>query len=64
MPFRTHASWLVARLDIRSDRGASAVEYGIMIGVIAAALVLTVAFLGTKTSTNLDYRCPARQRYC
>ena len=42
--------WLAARLDIRSDRGASAVEYAIMIAMIAAVIIIAVIFLGQRTS--------------
>ena len=38
--------WLTARLDPRSEEGATAVEYGLMVGLIAAVIVATVAILG------------------
>jgi pilus assembly protein Flp/PilA len=31
-----------------SDRGATAVEYGLMVALIAGAIILTVTLLGTK----------------
>jgi pilus assembly protein Flp/PilA len=31
-----------------SERGAAAVEYGLLVGLIAAIIVLTVTSLGTK----------------
>jgi Flp pilus assembly pilin Flp len=34
--------------------GATAVEYAIMIGLIAAVIVLGVAFLGRATSSGLN----------
>lgn len=34
------------RLDDRKDRGATAVEYGLMIGLIAIAIIAIVATLG------------------
>ena len=46
--------WLAARLDVRSDRGASAVEYGIMISMIAAVVILAVIFLGQETSRTFS----------
>lgn len=46
--------WLGARLDIRSDRGASAVEYGIMVAMIAAVVILAVIFLGSETSRTFS----------
>lgn len=46
--------WLVARLDIRSDRGATAVEYGLMLALIAAVIILAVVFLGQETSSSFE----------
>lgn len=34
------------RLDDRKDRGATAVEYGLMVGLIAVAIIVLVALLG------------------
>lgn len=47
---RSSIGWVVARSKLRSERGASAVEYGLMIGLIAAAVILAVFFLGQRTS--------------
>ncbi|WP_314036192.1 Flp family type IVb pilin [Dietzia sp. CH92] len=35
------------RLDNRKDRGATAVEYGLMVGLIAVAIIVAVGFIGT-----------------
>jgi Flp pilus assembly pilin Flp len=59
---RIFATWLSARLDVRSERGATAVEYGIFIGFIAAVLIMSVFFLGDETRKNLQ--CPAPPRAC
>jgi len=53
------AGWLSARLDIRNERGATAVEYGIMVALIAAVIILAVVFLGQRTSTT--FSCSAAQ---
>jgi Flp pilus assembly pilin Flp len=37
---------------MRSDRGASSVEYAALIGLIAAVLILAVSFLGSTTSST------------
>ena len=42
--------WLAARLNVRSERGASAVEYAVMIAMIAAVIIIAVIFLGQRTS--------------
>jgi pilus assembly protein Flp/PilA len=47
-------TWLAARIDVRSDRGASAVEYAIMVAMIAAVIILAVVFLGQKTSDTFS----------
>lgn len=39
------------RLDNRKDRGATAVEYGLMVGLIAVAIIAIVATLGGQLST-------------
>ena len=36
------------RLEGRKDRGATAVEYGLMVGLIAVAIIAVVLTLGTE----------------
>lgn len=36
---------------LRSERGATAVEYGLMVALIAAVIAIAVALLGTNLST-------------
>ena len=36
------------RFEGRKDRGATAVEYGLLVGLIAVAIIVTVGLLGTK----------------
>lgn len=38
----------LSRLISRDDRGATAVEYGLMVALIAAAIVVAVTALGVK----------------
>jgi pilus assembly protein Flp/PilA len=48
-------SRLIARLHARfiaRDRGATAVEYGLMVALIAAVIVATVFLLGTNLNTQ------------
>jgi Flp pilus assembly pilin Flp len=59
---RTMAVWTAARLDIRSERGATGVEYGIMVGFIAAVIISALLFLGNETRKN--FRCPSPPRAC
>ena len=41
----------VAAMKTRSDRGATAVEYGLLAALIAAVIVATVVGLGTKINS-------------
>ena len=38
------------RFKNKGDRGATAVEYGLMVGLIAVVIIVAVALLGTKLS--------------
>ncbi len=38
------------RFEDRKDRGATAVEYGLLVGLIAIVMIAGVALLGTKLS--------------
>ena len=51
-------AWLTARLNVKSERGATAVEYGIMVALIAAVIILAVVFLGQRTSST--FSCTAQ----
>jgi pilus assembly protein Flp/PilA len=51
---RQVAGWTVARADVRSQRGATAVEYGIVVSLIAAVMIVSVIFLGKKTSSSFS----------
>ena len=42
---------LVARLLRRDDRGATAVEYGLMVALIAAVIVTAVRLIGTNLTS-------------
>jgi pilus assembly protein Flp/PilA len=42
-------SWYLTRAD--DERGATAVEYGMLVALIAAVIVATVAILGGKIET-------------
>jgi pilus assembly protein Flp/PilA len=39
-------TWVSARFDLKNERGATAVEYGIMVALIAAVIIGVVAVLG------------------
>jgi pilus assembly protein Flp/PilA len=51
---------------LNRDRGATAVEYGLLVGLIALAIIIVVGLLGTKlhdifssVNTSLDSNVPA-----
>ncbi len=44
--FRTYL-----RALLKSERGATAVEYGIMVSLIAVAIIVAVGLIGTNLST-------------
>ena len=46
--------WLELRDRLEEDHGATAVEYAIMLGFIAAVIVGAVAFLGQQTNKEFQ----------
>lgn len=42
---------LIAKLNTRTDEGATAVEYGLIVALIAAVIVGVVAILGGQITT-------------
>ena len=44
-------SFVADRVEKANDRGATAVEYGLLVALIAAVIVATVALLGTRINT-------------
>lgn len=50
------------RFENRKDRGATAVEYGLMVGLIAVVIIVAVTALGTKLTalfTGVGSKLPA-----
>lgn len=54
---RFTGTWITTRLNIKSERGATAVEYGVMVALIAAVIIVAVAALGTQASDT--FQCTA-----
>ena len=46
---KTHVRYLLAK-DRMNERGATAVEYGLLVALIAIAIIGVVYFLGTNLS--------------
>ena len=42
---------LIKLQQLRSEKGATAVEYGLMVALIAIVIIVAVALLGTNLST-------------
>ena len=51
--FVSLAGYLARRLG-RDDRGATAVEYGLIVALIAAVIVITVGLLGTAVDNAFN----------
>lgn len=48
-----YASWQ-SRIVLRGERGATAVEYGLMLALITGVIFAAVVFLGAETRGSLD----------
>lgn len=55
---RFMGTWVTTRANIKSERGATAVEYGVMVALIAAVIIVAVAALGQQASSTFD--CTAK----
>jgi pilus assembly protein Flp/PilA len=47
-------NWLRGRMAEIDERGATAVEYALMVGLIAVAIIGTVTLLGTKLKRTFN----------
>jgi pilus assembly protein Flp/PilA len=54
LPLQGTWLWMRARVRFSGERGASAVEYGVLAALICAAVVAAVFFLGQSTSQKFD----------
>jgi pilus assembly protein Flp/PilA len=52
--FHLRATEFARRLLTRDDRGATAVEYGLIVALIAAVIIAVVATLGTAVSSAFN----------
>jgi pilus assembly protein Flp/PilA len=57
MALRLTATWVTSRLNVKSERGATAVEYGLMVALIAAVIIGAVVVLGNNAKTS--FQCTA-----
>ena len=47
-------TWIQAKLNITDERGASMVEYGLLLALIAVIAIVAVKALGTSVSTKFS----------
>jgi pilus assembly protein Flp/PilA len=47
--------WFHARLNIRTERGAAAVEYALLVALIAVVIIGAVTVLGNNMSTKFKF---------
>ena len=47
-------AWLIARFNITSDRGASLVEYALLVALIAVVCIAAVTILGRNASSKFS----------
>lgn len=50
----TLQSFMTDRFEGRKDRGATAVEYGLLVGLIAVVIIVAVTALGGQLETLFD----------
>jgi pilus assembly protein Flp/PilA len=46
--------WFNARLNVRTERGAAAVEYALLVALIAVVIIGAVTVLGTTLKTAFN----------
>lgn len=46
--------YIKAKLWLTEDRGASAVEYGLLVGLIAIVIIAAVTLLGSRVSSTFS----------
>ena len=47
-------AWIIARFNIQSDRGASLVEYALLVALIAVVCIAAVTLLGKNASSKFS----------
>ncbi len=52
--FEFFTAWAVTRLGIKSDKGASLVEYALLVALIAVVCIAAVSLLGRNASNKFS----------
>ena len=50
LAIKAHMLMIQKRAELQSDRGATAVEYGLLVALIAVVIIVAVIFLGGQLS--------------
>ena len=48
LAIKAHMLMIQKRAELQGDRGATAVEYGLLVALIAVVIIVAVVFLGTQ----------------
>ncbi len=48
LAIKAHMLMIQKRAELQGDRGATAVEYGLLVALIAVVIIVAVVFLGTN----------------
>ena len=48
------APWVKARIDAKTELGASLVEYALLVALIAVVCIVGITFLGTQANTKFS----------
>ena len=54
LAIKAHILMLQKRAELKGDRGATAVEYGLLVALIAVIIIVAVALLGTNLSETFN----------
>ena len=54
LAMKAHVLMLQKKSELSSDRGATAVEYGLIVALIAVIIIVAVALLGTNLRSTFN----------
>ncbi|MCP5029193.1 MAG: Flp family type IVb pilin [Actinomycetia bacterium] len=54
MTYEFLTAWAQARFNVEDDRGASLVEYALLVALIAVVCIAAVSLLGSNASEKFD----------
>ena len=54
LAIKAHMLMIQKRAELKGDRGATAVEYGLLVALIAVVIIVAVVFLGGQLASTFD----------